>query len=82
MITTVTTTTTTTATIATSLQIFVGGLVTVVTLIILLALREILGADEGGTPFFSRFVKTSGIICIPLLFAFIAIVICKITLIL
>ncbi|MCK4492100.1 MAG: hypothetical protein KAU03_05715 [Candidatus Altiarchaeales archaeon] len=80
MITTVTTTTTTT--IVTSSQVFIGGMIAVVTLIILLALREILGADTEKNPILQTFVNTSGIVSIPLLFAFIAIVIHKIMLIL
>lgn len=75
MITTVTTTTTTT--IVTGSQILVGGAVAVVTLIILLALREIFGTEAEKNPAISTFVNTSGIVCIPLLFAFVTIVLYK-----
>jgi hypothetical protein len=79
MITTVTTTTTTT--IVTGSQIFVSSIVAVVTLIILLALREILGAEAEKNPILSAFASTSGMVCVPLLFAFIAIVVYKVLLI-
>jgi len=79
MITTVTTTTTTT--IVTSSQVFVSGMIAVVTLIILLALREILGAEAEKSPALSSFVSTSGIVCVPLLLAFIAIVVYRVLLV-
>jgi hypothetical protein len=80
MITTVTTTTTTT--IVTGTQMFVGGLVAIVTLIILLALREVFGAEMKKRPLFAAVSRTAGIVSIPLLFAFVAIVAYKIIVIL
>lgn len=76
MITTVTTVTTTT--IVTGTEVMAGGLIAVSTLIILLSLREISSSEAEGNPTLTFFVSTSGIICLPLLFAFAAIVIFRI----
>ncbi len=76
MITTVTTVTTTT--IVTGTQIMASGMIAVLTLIVLLALREILSVEIEKSSIFASFVSTSGIICVPLLFAFAAIVTFKI----
>jgi len=76
MITTVTTTTTTT--IVTGTQIFIGGLVAVATLVVLLGLREIFGTDARKDPIRATFSSISGIVSIPLLFAFVAILVYKV----
>ena|GEM_PF-2453348 len=68
-----TTTTTTTTVVVTGSSVLDMGLVIVLTLIVLLALREILGADMRNR--ISRsFVSTSSTVIIPLLCTFMAIV--------
>jgi len=74
MITTTTTTTTTTTIITTASQIADMGIVVVITLIILLSLREILGANEKCV-LSKAFVSNSYPIIVPLLCAFISMVI-------
>ncbi|OYT26240.1 MAG: hypothetical protein B6U97_04195 [Candidatus Altiarchaeales archaeon ex4484_96] len=76
MITTVTTVTTTT--IVTGTEIITSGMIAVATLIILLSLREIFSSEVEKNPILESFVGTSGIICLPLMFAFITIVIIKV----
>ena len=76
MITTVTTVTTTT--IVTGTEVMGGGLIAVLTLIILLSLREIFSSEAEENPTLASFVSTSGIICLPLLFAFASIVVFKV----
>jgi hypothetical protein len=77
MITTITTITTTTTLIAMP-QITAAGIVAVATLIILLAIREIFGADTSGNPVLRSVTKVSGIVSVALLFAFASIVASKV----
>jgi hypothetical protein len=78
MITTITTITTTTTTLVSTPQLTAAGIVAVATLILLLAIREIFGADTSGNPVLKSVTKVSGIVSVALLFAFASIVASKV----
>jgi hypothetical protein len=78
MITTITTITTTTTTLVSTPQLTAAGIVAVATLIFLLAIREIFGADTSGNPVLKSVTKVSGIVSVALLFAFASIVASKV----
>ncbi len=77
MISTVTTTTTT----VTTVQVMAYSIIAVVSLIIFLALREILSSDSDN-PSVKQFLKGSNVAIIPLLIVFIAIAAYKVVTIL
>jgi hypothetical protein len=78
MISTVTTTTTT----VTTAQVMTYSVIAVVTLLVFLALREILNAGAEKNQHMASFVKRSNIAIIPLLLVFIAIMAYKLIIIL
>ncbi|MFZ2456544.1 MAG: hypothetical protein WAX07_08710 [Candidatus Altiarchaeia archaeon] len=79
MITTITTiTTATTTTLIAAPHLTAAGIVAVATLIILLAIREIFGADTSGNPVLKSVTQISGIVSVALLFAFASIVATKV----
>lgn len=70
MISTVTTTTTT----VTTIQVMGFGIIAVISLIVFLALKEILSAEADKSERMKSFVKGSNIAIVPLLLVFVAIV--------
>jgi hypothetical protein len=74
MISTVTTTTTT----VTTAQVMAYGVIAVISLIVFLALKEILSADADKSDRIKSFVKGSNVAIIPLLLVFVAIVAYKV----
>lgn len=74
MISTVTTTTTT----VTTAQVMAYGVIAVISLIIFLALKEILSADADKNDRIKSFVKGSNVAIVPLLLVFVAIVAYKV----
>ena len=70
MISTVTTTTTT----VTTTQVMAYGIIAVISLIVFLALKEILSAEADKSERMKSFVKGSNIAIVPLLLVFVAIV--------
>lgn len=77
MISTVTTTTTT----VTTAQVMAYSIIAVVSLIVFLALKEIL-SSETGRPSVKLFLKGSNVAIVPLLLVFVAIVVYKVVTIL
>lgn len=74
MISTVTTTTTT----VTTAQVMAYGVIAVISLIVFLALKEILSADADKNDRIKSFVKGSNVAIVPLLLVFIGIVAYKV----
>lgn len=74
MISTVTTTTTT----VTTAQVMTYGVIAVISLIVFLALKEILSADADKNDRIKSFVKGSNVAIVPLLLVFVAIVAYKV----
>lgn len=74
MISTVTTTTTT----VTTAQVMAYGVIAVISLIVFLALKEILSADADKNDRIKSFVKGSNVAIVPLLLVFVAIVAYKV----
>ncbi|MGB9937091.1 MAG: hypothetical protein ACPK7O_05175 [Methanobacterium sp.] len=74
MISTVTTTTTT----VTTAQVMAYGIIAVISLIIFLALKEILSAESDKNHRIQSFVKGSNVAIVPLLLVFVAIVAYKV----
>ena len=70
MISTVTTTTTT----VTTTQVMAYGIIAVISLIVFLALKEILSAEADKSERMKSFVKGSNVAIVPLLLVFVAIV--------
>lgn len=70
MISTVTTTTTT----VTTAEVMTYSVIAVVSLIVFLALKEIMSSEAGNRPKIRSFIKGSNVAIIPLLLVFVAIV--------